>query len=76
MQNAMISYDPAHVPKVSLLRTEIHTLNVLSRTVFENLYGVLQDGVLSPNFFNIFLEDLPNYLSSESHQNSIFVIRG
>ena len=33
--------------------------------IFENLYAVLQGGVLSPNFFNIFLEDLPDYLSSE-----------
>ena len=33
--------------------------------IFENLYGLLQGGVLSPNFFNIFPEDLPDYLSSE-----------
>ena len=29
---------------------------------FENLYGVLQGGVISPTLFNVFLEDLPDYL--------------
>ena len=47
--------------------------------IFENLYGVLQGGVLSPNFFNIFLEDLPDYLSSEkgvyiSHTNITYLL--
>ena len=29
---------------------------------FENVYGVLQGGVISPTLFNVFLEDLPDYL--------------
>ena len=29
---------------------------------FENLYGVLQGGVISPTLFNVFLDDLPDYL--------------
>ena len=29
---------------------------------FENLYGVLQGGVISPTLFNVFQEDLPDYL--------------
>ena len=33
--------------------------------MFENMYGVLQGGVLSPNLFNSFLEDLPAYLNIE-----------
>ena len=33
--------------------------------VFEYMYGVLQGGVLSPNIFNLFLEDLPSYLNIE-----------
>ena len=35
--------------------------NYFSET-FENLYGVLQGGVISPTLFNVFLEDLPDYL--------------
>ena len=35
------------------------------REIFENIYGVLQGGVLSPNLFNRFLEDLPDYLNAE-----------
>ena len=33
--------------------------------MFENMYWVLQGGVLSPNLFNSFLEDLPAYLNIE-----------
>ena len=33
--------------------------------IFDNMYGVLKGGVLSPNLFNIFLEDLPDYLDTE-----------
>ena len=33
--------------------------------MFENMYGVLQGGVLIPNLFNSFLEDLPAYLNIE-----------
>ena len=33
--------------------------------IFENMYGVLQGGVFSPNLFNLFLEDLPSYLNKE-----------
>ena len=33
--------------------------------IFENIYGVLQGGVLSPNLFKLFLEDLPDYLNAE-----------
>ena len=32
--------------------------------IFDNLYGVLQGGVLSPTLFKIFLEDLPKYLDN------------
>ena len=32
--------------------------------IFENIYGVLQGGVLSPNLFKLFLEDLPDYLNA------------
>ena len=33
--------------------------------IFDNLQGVLQGGVLSPQLFKIFLEDLPNYINNE-----------
>ena len=33
--------------------------------IFENIYGVLQGGVLSPNLFKLYLEDLPDYLNAE-----------
>ena len=33
--------------------------------IFENMYGVLQGGVLGQNLFNLFLEDLPSYLNIE-----------
>ena len=32
--------------------------------IFENMYGVLQGGVLSPNLFKLFLEDIPDYLDT------------
>ena len=31
--------------------------------IFENMYGVLQGGVLSPNLFNLFLADIVDYLN-------------
>lgn len=33
---------------------------------FENVQGVLQGGVISPALFNLFLEDLPNYMDSST----------
>ena len=33
--------------------------------IIDNLYGVLQGGVLSPSLFKIFIEDLPKYLDPE-----------
>ena len=35
-------------------------------SLIDNLYGVLQGGVLSPALFKIFIEDLPKYLDSET----------
>ena len=32
--------------------------------IFENIYGVLQGGVLSPNLFKLFHEDLPDYINA------------
>ena len=31
--------------------------------IFENIYGVLQGGVLSPNLFNLFIENIADYLN-------------
>ena len=33
--------------------------------IFENIYGVLQGGVLSPNLFRLFPEDITDYLDKE-----------
>ena len=33
--------------------------------IFKNLDGVLQGGVISPTLFNLFMEDLPNYLGKD-----------
>ena len=35
-------------------------------SIIDNLYGVLQGGVLSPALFKIFIEDLPKYLDLET----------
>ena len=51
--------------------TDRHQTNTYDVTVlqhgemFENMYGVLQGGLLSSNLFNSFLEDLPAYLNIE-----------
>ena len=34
--------------------------------IIDNLYGVIQGGVLSPSLFKMFIEDLPKYLDKET----------
>ena len=64
----------------SICKTPHHLWNGMAILVgFFLIYRLLPDRVLSPTFFNKFLEDLPDYLSSEkgvyiSHTKILYIL--